>query len=194
MSEPTATRRVLLKGLSVDQVTARVRAYEQLDDPGEAAVTLVVRGPTEEGWIQVDLPLDLPEFHTFNLTKWFEGDEDHPEAPEQLMLVQQGGAVAFWAKPATADGGSSVLSGRTDDRRRFAYDLAQLQMVDDARFDAPPMSVAMAMMTAGVPVRMHAATAAPEPVTRLDFTPFDVERAGASPLVTKVLGWLFGKS
>lgn len=190
---PPAHRRILVQGLTLDRVLALLDSYQQLDDPGEVTHTLTVRGPTDGGWLQIDVPPGLEVYHLYNLAKWLEGSEPADPTPSELLVVDQGDDP-YWLKPVTADGGSSVLSGRYDDHRRLTYDLAQVGPVDDARFDAPPMSVAMALRTSGVPTAIQAPHAGPPVTHTISFRPWPLDGDGASPFVMKVLGWIFGKS
>jgi len=190
---PPPTRRILVRGLALDRVEALVGTYQELDDPGDVTHTLTLRGPNDAGWVQLDVPDALEDYHLYNLAKWLEGSEPDDPAPSALLVVDQGDDP-YWLQTVSADGGSTILAGRYDDHRRLTYDLAQVGPVDDARFDASPMSVAMAMRTSGVPTAMQSPGGGP-PVSRtLSFRPWPLDGDGASPFVMKVLGWIFGKS
>lgn len=196
--EPVATplissRRILLQGGSFEYLAAKLTAYEALDDPGERSFTLTVRGPTPEGWLQVDVPADLPLYHFHNLALWLLGLNGEEAVPERLLIVVDGPG-GYWLKPCGVQGGESVLHGSHDDLRPYVYDLAGGVESQDPRLAATPMSVSLALMTQQVPLSLHQPARAPAPGGSLEFRPFILDKPGASPLMMKVLQWVFGKS
>lgn len=194
MGPPPTTRRILVRGLDRATVDARLTTYEQLDAPGDATLPVALRGPTPGGWLQLDLPDELDRFHFHNLALWLLGpgaDEPRPEA----LLVVVDGPGGYWLRPIPNATGtdSAVLQGYRADQRHYVYDVAARAERDEPRLQATPMTLPLAMMSAGVPMALQDPARAPAVAATRDFTPFRLDAPGANPLTLRAIRWLRGQ-
>lgn len=187
------TRRWLIQGLNRDQLKTYLTSYEQLEPPDKDTFYLPLRGPGERGWVQIDVPMEVPLYHFHNMAVWFEGAQDGDPTPGQVLAFDHGGTGPYWLKPARGVPMGNVLHGCRDDRSHYVFDLAQMGEVNHPKWRATPMSIKMAMMTHKVPSGWHDPDKVPLIDEHVPWRPWQLDRPGASPILVRALSWFLGK-
>jgi hypothetical protein len=148
-------RRILVRGMTPQQVTERVQAFDKLypDEGGSFPVAVSV---ALDDWLSVEVPLDLPLAEFLNLAKWMEGDAVTASAGDVVVLSHGDGPDAFWLVPQPPPGPDWFLTGSAAAGTPFQWDCVGRRTVDDPRLQRAPMGARLALMTRRVPAGLHA--------------------------------------
>lgn len=185
-----SARRVLVQGNTVDQVAAKLPTYEALDRRGPTAWPVGLRGPSDAGWVQVDIDPGMPEYHFHNFGVWLLGVPGEPDLPQQVILQSRGPvAVDYWLVPHAERG--SLLHGRRADGSPYAYELAGGVVETDRNLQAPPASARLALFNRGVPTDLIEDWEALPLVQEHTLTPWDLD--DTSGFLGRFISGLFGR-
>lgn len=176
-------RRLLVAGIELEDLLARIEAYGALDPSGQDEVAFSLRGPCGD-WVQVDLPASMDLWHFHNIGKWVEGGDNDFDPPRDFLLVSEGeGEWGYWLTRPPA--GDTWLSGATQGAKPVQVDVVSGRVVDEAKRRVPHATPRLAMMSRGVHPALHAPTDGEPPVV-IEKT----IRVGAAPKVA----WRLPKS
>lgn len=169
-------RRLLVAGIDLEDLLARIEAYGELDPSGREEVSFTLREPCG-GWVQVDLPVSMDLWHFHNIGKWIEGGDNDFDPPRDFLLLSEGeGLWGYWlTRPPE---GESWLSGATQDAKPIQVEVASGAVVDEARRRVPHATPRLAMMSRGVPLALQQPTDGTPPIAVQKTI-----RVGASPAV-----------
>lgn len=183
-----SARRILVRGVGVPRIQARLRTYEELDRPGEDRFDVALRGPSDDGWVQLDVDPGLPLYHFHNLAMWMVGLPDEDELPSAVIAQSRGPlAVDYWLVPR--DNGS-VLHGRRSDGSAYAYDLAGGRVRTEPELQSMPQSARLALSNRGVPLGLVDDWERLPVSARDTLTPWLLDKPGT--LLGRVFKGLFG--
>lgn len=161
MSAPSR-RRILVRAPGSSAVRDRVGAYAELYPGGPDAYAIRVAEPMG-GWVQVEIPPELPLVHFHNLAKWLEGDAEDPGTDDVVTISHGDAPWEYWLVPCKDERADWFLTGADGEGRPFQWDCIAQKAVDDPRLQRAPMGTRLALMTRKVHAGLHRPDAAPKP-------------------------------
>ena len=148
-------RRILVRGVTPELVTERVRTFDKLY-PDEGGAFPITVSEALEDWLSVEVPVDLPLAEFLNLAKWMEGDATTASATDVVVLSHGDGPDEFWLVPQQLPGPDWFLTGSAAAGTPFQWDCVGRRTVDDPRLQRAPMGPRLALTTRRVPEGWHA--------------------------------------
>lgn len=155
MSLKVRSRRILVHGISVEQVDALLGELGALGPPG-APVPIGVAGPVD-GWIAIDPGAGLHAFHVHNMTLWL---TSAAVVPDRVILLSDGDtpASSYWLVP-DPDGmiRDDALVGYQSDGTALIVRVPDATVWRGVKHAQPMMPRATFLLTRGVPSGLDSA-------------------------------------